>query len=242
MASQIRFQTGAPAGGAFTPAKGGKKAPAVLILPAVAGLNAYTSQVADRLAALGYASLVLDYYTGPGGKPDLSDRPRIMAAAAALSDSRILAEMGAGIDYLRAHPSVDPDRLAVLGFCIGGSLAILAASHFNMLKCAISFYGTLKYAAITENKPVSPIDAAANLKCPLLGHYGESDQLIPLDHVRETRELLHNRPAEIYTYPGAGHAFHEDFRPEVYRPVAANEAWRRSLEYLEWYCQGQNSS
>jgi carboxymethylenebutenolidase len=123
----------------------------------------------------------------------------------------------------------------VLGFCIGGTYAILAASQFEQLRCAVSFYGTIRYAT-SDLKPISPLDVAQSLKCPLLGHYGEDDALIPLPDVEALRKELRSRPAEIYTYPGAGHAFHENFRPEVYRPVAAAEAWRRSTEYLEWYC------
>ena len=93
----------------------------------------------------------------------------------------------------------------------------------------------LKYTETTENKPVSPMDTVDDITCPLLGHFGEADHLVPVDHAAELQERLKGKPAEVYTYPGAGHAFHEDFRPEIYRPVAAQTAWQRTLIYLRWY-------
>ncbi len=237
MNSYIHFQQGSPAGGMLAQTGSKEPSPAVILLPAIAGLNPYISRVADALAQRGYVSLSLDYHARAGKAPDLSDRAKIMAAVASLSDNQILADINAGVDYLKSQDFVDPDRIAVLGFCIGGTYAILSSSRFDMFRCAVSFYGTLKYGETNDNRPLSPLDAVAHSSTPLSGHYGETDPLIPLEHVQELREKLRNRPAEIYTYPGAGHAFHEDFRPEVYRPVAAKEAWQRALDYLDWYCK-----
>jgi carboxymethylenebutenolidase len=209
-------------------------APAVVILPAIAGLNAYIERTSETLVAQGYASVSIDYYAKTGA-PDLSGRSKVMAAVAALSDGEILSDVARNIEFLRSQPGIDAKRISVLGFCVGGSYAILAASQFEGLACSIAFYGTIKYAQTNDRKPQSPIDAAQTLKCPLLGHYGEQDPLIPLRDVDELRINLKQKPAEIYSYPGAGHAFHEDFRPEVYRPIAATEAWQRSIEYLRWY-------
>jgi carboxymethylenebutenolidase len=207
----------------------------VIVLPAIAGLNKYMTNVCDRLNGQGYASLLVDYHARTGA-PDLSDRAKIMAAVASLSDNDVLTDIAANIAFLQARPDIDAKRIAVLGFCIGGSYAILAASQFNQFSCAISFYGTIKYAEANALKPLSPYDAAQKLTCPFLGHYGEEDALIPVHDVEALKKQFMHKPAEIYTYPGAGHAFHEDFRPEVYRPIAAKEAWARSLEYLNWYC------
>ncbi|MES2538679.1 MAG: dienelactone hydrolase family protein [Pseudomonadota bacterium] len=240
MGSYIRFTADSPAGGILTQTGRQEPSPAVVILPAVAGLNPYISQVANQLAAQGYASLALDYYAEAGAAPDLSDRAKITAAVESLSEHKILNDVSAGIDYLKEQSTVNADRIAVLGFCIGGTYAILSASRFDMLTCVISFYGTLKYAAASDDKRHSPIDALAHSSCPILGHYGETDSLIPLEHVQEMRKRLRTRPAEIYTYPGAGHAFHEHVRPEVYRPVAAKESWQRTLDYLDWYCKNKS--
>lgn len=236
--TNISFASGPDlTGGSLSLPESAGPSPAILLLPAIAGLNSYISRTADELAAQGFVCLALDYYAREGGAPDLSDRAKIMAAYSSLSDSRTLGDIRAAVAYLKAQPFVDTDRLAVLGFCIGGTYSILSGVNVSAFKCAISFYGSLKYGEITEAKPVSPLDVVQKLSCPLLGHYGEADPLIPLEHVLELRNKLQNYPAEIYTYPGAGHAFHEDFRKEVYRPAAAQEAWQRTLTYLRWYCR-----
>jgi dienelactone hydrolase len=235
--SHVSSRRDAPAGSVLKRVEGNARSAAVVILPAIAGLNPYVSRCADALKDQGYASLSIDYYARTGGVPDLSGRDKVMAAVASLRDGQVMADVEAGVEYLRSQPDVIPTRIAVLGFCVGGTYAILAASSLNLFTCAISFYGTTKYSEINERKPLSPIDAVKNLTCPLLGHYGEADPMIATQEIEDFRARLRTQPAEIYTYPGAGHAFHEDFRPEVYRPIAATEAWRRSLEYLHWYCK-----
>ncbi|WP_353194807.1 dienelactone hydrolase family protein [Pusillimonas noertemannii] len=229
-----RLQEPLPELGMLTRIRAAGKTPAVLLLPAVAGLNTYCADVANALADQGYASLALDYYTGTGAPP-LNTRAEAIAAVASLSDRAILARVQAGVAHLKSLPEVDPDKLAVLGFCVGGSYSLLAASSMDAFRCAIAFYGPPKYLETNANKPLSPLDAVGDIRCPLLGHYGAADTLIPLEHVQELRDRLKGKPAEIYTYPGAGHAFHEHFRPQVYRPIAAQEAWERSLRYLRWY-------
>lgn len=235
MNSPITFSTDPPASGLLRRPDSDTPAPAVILLPAVAGLNSYCSKIADALAEQGYVSLAIDYYARTGGTPRISTRAEAIATVASLSDNEILADIAAGAHYLKAQPYVAQNKLAVLGFCVGGTYALLAASTIDAFTCAISFYGPPKYTELNNNKPRSPLEAVVDLKCPLLAHYGEADSLIPLQHVQELREQLKAKPAEIYTYPGAGHAFHEDFRPEAYRPIAAQEAWLRSLRYLHWY-------
>jgi len=233
--SLVTFNAEPPASGLLRRPDADAPAPAIILLPAVAGVNAYCAKVADALAEQGYVSLSIDYYARAGGAPHIGNRAEAIAAVASLSDNEILADIAAGVQYLKSQAYVAQDKLAVLGFCVGGTYALLAASTMDAFACAISFYGPPKYLELTANKPLSPLAAAADLKCPLLAHYGEADPLIPLPHVQELREQLKAKPAEIYTYPGAGHAFHEDFRPEAYRPIAAQEAWQRSLKYLHWY-------
>jgi carboxymethylenebutenolidase len=208
--------------------------PAVVVTTAISGVNDYVLRQAERLAEDGYACLVLDYYARQSGQaPDLSSLDRIMSAVAGLSDPQVLGDMEAAVGWFKDQPGIG--RVGALGFCIGGTYALLSASRIQDLDCAVTFYGMLRYQQTSESKPVSPLDAADSIGCPYLAHYGEADHLVPLDDARELAERLRGRPAEVYTYPGAGHAFHEDFRPEVYRPVAATTAWARSREYLSYY-------
>jgi carboxymethylenebutenolidase len=83
-------------------------------------------------------------------------------------------------------------------------------------------------------KPRQPLDAIRDLSCPLLGLYGAEDALIPVADVEELkRRLAQTRHAhEVRLYPGAGHAFLNDTRPDAYRPEAAADAWSRLVPFL----------
>jgi carboxymethylenebutenolidase len=238
MRRTVQFDTQGAGGIAVgVDAAAGERRPAVVLTTAIAGINDYILRQADRLADDGYACVVLDYYARQDGRaPDLSSPDKIMAAVADLSDTQVLQDMEAAVGWLKEQPGIGD--VGTLGFCIGGSYSLLAASRIPELKCAVTFYGTLRYPKFAEKKPVSPLDATEKVDCPYLAHYGDADHLVPMADVQELAERLKGRPAEVYIYPGAGHAFHEDFRPQVYRPVAATTAWARSLEYLSHYLSG----
>ena len=101
------------------------------------------------------------------------------------------------------------------------------------IDAAIVFYGRPINMQNSERTPVSPLDIAKNLPCPLLGMYGEEDQGISLDDVRKLEDELRKTGQDIVikTYAGAGHAFFNDTRPQVYREEAAKDAWVRTLAF-----------
>jgi carboxymethylenebutenolidase len=135
--------------------------------------------------------------------------------------------------------------VGVTGFCMGGQYAILAACCCTGLAACAPFYGMLAYAPglDPERKPRSPLDAARDLSCPLLGFYGAEDALIPVDQVEAFREraAASGRPAELRVYPGAGHAFMNDTQPERHRPEAAADAWPRLVAFLHEQLDAQGA-
>ncbi|MBX5466709.1 MAG: dienelactone hydrolase family protein [Firmicutes bacterium] len=213
--------------------------PGVLVMPAIHGLSPYVEAVADLLSQAGYAALVVDYYDG-GGPPPLGSPEEVNRAVAALSDPLVLAKGRAAAQYLRHHPDVDGTRLGAIGFCIGGMYALQLACEPIDLLAAVDFYGMIRYDGLSAAKPVHPLDRVSDLGAPLLAHFGTEDHLIPLDHVDALHQALAaaRKVFELYRYPGAGHAFHDWTRPG-YRPVAAREAWQRTLAFLDWYLQGR---
>lgn len=242
MRERVQFGSASDApGGVLVRPDSGGRAPVVLITTAIAGVNEYVLRQAEQLATEGYVCLVLDYYARSGGRaPELSSQELIMEAVADLSDPGVIDDMNAAVAWLAHQPFAAPERTGTLGFCVGGTYALLAAAQLSGLSCAVTFYGMLRYPELTSNKPVSPLDVAEKIACPVLGHFGEADHLVPLTDARQLEKRLAGRAAEIYTYPGAGHAFHEDFRAQVYRPVAAVTAWSRTRQYLSWYLQAQS--
>jgi carboxymethylenebutenolidase len=92
----------------------------------------------------------------------------------------------------------------------------------------------VRYAKNNDRKPASPLQLAANLSCPYLGMFGADDMLIPQTDVEELRTTLQgaSKTFEIEVYEGAGHAFFNDTRPEMYRPAVAKQAWPRAVKFL----------
>jgi carboxymethylenebutenolidase len=215
-----------------TPAGGPQ--PGVVIIPDVWGLADHTRDVAQRLAREGFAALAVDVYRKTG-RPDVPDVAAAMAWIRELSDPLVLESVQDGIDALARDASAGR-KLGVIGFCMGGQYAWLAACACRGLSAAAPFYGMLRYEPGLDpaKKPRAPLDAVATLTCPALGLYGREDALIPNADVDELEARLARQPQpfEIVRYAGAGHAFFNDTRPAMYRPDAAADAWRRLLAFL----------
>jgi carboxymethylenebutenolidase len=214
--------------------------PAILLLSAIAGVNDYMTDMGRRIALRGYRVLLLDYFGREGRPPDVSTPEAIGRAVAGLPDARVLADIRRLLEYLRGQPAVDPSRIATLGFCIGGTYSLLAACENPGLAAAVSYYGAVRYTAVTSNKPASPLESITALQAPLLAHFGNCDRLIPSEDVDALEQELrrHTKAYELFVYRGAPHAFDEHFRPAVYRPAASSLAWERSMAFLGWYLRG----
>ena len=206
--------------------------PGVVVIPDVWGLSDLYRGFARRLAADGFAALAMDPYRKTG-KGDFSDPAGAQAWIRTLPDPLVLETTQEAIDALASHPAVAGRKVGITGFCMGGQYAILGACTCRGLSACVAFYGMVRYEPGLDpaRKPRSPLDAVADLRCPLLGLYGEEDTIIPVADVEELRRRLAaaGKTFDIRLYPGAGHAFMNDTRPAAYRPEAAADAWRRML-------------
>jgi carboxymethylenebutenolidase len=218
----------------FLAAPAGGSQPGVVVIPDVWGLADHTRDVAQRLAREGFAALALDIYRKTG-RPELADISAAMAWIRELSDPLVLETVQEGVDALAGDAS-QGRKVGVIGFCMGGQYAWLAACGCRGLSAAAPFYGMLRYEAGLDpkKKPRAPLDAVATLSCPALGLYGCEDAIIPNADVDELEARLarQRQPFEIVRYDGAGHAFFNDTRPAMHRPAAAADAWRRLLAFL----------
>jgi carboxymethylenebutenolidase len=209
--------------------------PGVVVIPDVWGLAEHKRDIAGRLAEAGFAALALVVFRRTG-RPELADPAAAMAWIRELSDPLVLETVQEGVDALAPHPAVAGGKVGLIGFCMGGQYAWLAACHCRGIAAVAPFYGMLRYEAglDPERKPRSPLEAVADLSCPALGFYGLEDAIIPNADVDELESRLARqpRPYEIVRYEGAGHAFLNDTRPAMYRPEAAADAWTRLLPFL----------
>ena len=208
--------------------------PGVVIVHDVWGLSDVYRRVAKRLASAGFAALAVDLYARGEQPGSPADMPAVMRFMHALPDRRVLADLQAAVDWLRARPEVRGRAVGLTGFCMGGKYAFLAASHCRDLAAVVPWYGMLRAPSLDAENPEHALDALERARCPVLALFGAEDALIPQSDVDELRRraLARGLPIEIVVYPGAGHAFANESRPDVYREAAANDGWRRALEFL----------
>ncbi len=223
----------APAGRSIEYDVAGERVPAYLALPASGsarggvvvvhewwGLNDQIRAIADRLAARGYAAIAPDLYRG-----ELAAEPeRAHELMRGLQDGRAIAILRYGASYLRATEEAAGRKVAVIGFCMGGHLALLTALGNSEVGGAVMFYG----------RPVIEKDKLESLSVPVLGLFGADDHGIPVADVkafeRTAKEL--GKKIEVKIYPGAGHAFFNETRPS-HNAEAAADAWKLTLAFLE---------
>jgi carboxymethylenebutenolidase len=210
--------------------------PGLVLIPDVRGLGEHYRDVARRFAAEGFFTLAVDLYSREGA-PDLPDMATVFRWMRALPDRRVLSDLGAAVEYLAGRPELRAEAIGITGFCMGGQYALMAACTVSRLAACVSWYGMLRYAETDDVKPASPLDLAPGLVCPYLGLFGADDAIIPVADVETLRSMLTRagKTFELHVYPGAGHAFFNDTRPDAYRPETAAEAWRRALGFLRRY-------
>lgn len=216
----------------------GAPVPGVVMVHDVWGLSDHTRDLARRLAAEGFALLAIDLYRREA-ELAIGDPGAWMRG---LSDPAVLDDLGAGAAFLAARPECS-GRVGVVGFCMGGSYALMAACQERGFAASVAFYGLLSHAhgllhdpagLDPARKPSEPLAMAPDLRCPLLAFFGAEDEYVPLEDVRALERALApaGAGAEVVIVPGAGHAFMNDTRPDAHRPEAAAAAWARSVDFL----------
>jgi carboxymethylenebutenolidase len=138
----------------------------------------------------------------------------------------VARDMGGAAEYLAGHDAVRGNGLGVIGFCVGGGLALfLATVRPDLVKAAVPFYGIVP----RDREPDwSQLEAAVE------GHYAEDDDMAGPEVASDLEQRLDalGKEVRMFVYPGTHHAFFNDTRPEVYDADAARQAWIRTLEFL----------
>ena len=194
--------------------------PGVIVIQEWWGLVPHVKNVADRFASAGFSAIAPDLYHGKSTRsPD--EAGKLMMA---LDINRAEQELAAAVSYLRSHPSNLKQKVGCVGFCMGGALSLFEASRNPDIDACVVFYG--------GHPNVKP--DLQNLKAPVLGLYAGKDGFVTPDSVHELDRMLTElgRAHQFHTYVEADHAFFNDERPEVYNRAAAEDAWRRTVRFL----------
>ncbi|MES2355960.1 MAG: dienelactone hydrolase family protein [Pseudomonadota bacterium] len=215
------------------PATGGPF-PVVLVVQEIFGVHEHIKDICRRLAKLGYMAVSPELYARQGDVRKLSDTAEIFKQVVSkVPDEQVMSDLDSAVAWAKASEKGDINRLAITGFCWGGRITWLYATHNPNLKAAVAWYGRL-IGDPSPMTPKHPIDVVSALKAPVLGLYGGADTGIPVETVEKMREALKKtgKKNEIIIYPDTPHAFNADYRPS-YRKDAATDGWKRMLAWFK---------
>jgi carboxymethylenebutenolidase len=199
-----------------TPAAG--KGPGVLVIQEWWGLVGHIKKVADRFAAEGFTALAPDLYHGKtASEPDGAGKLFM-----ALNIAQAEKDLRGAASYLAQHSSTA--KLGAVGFCMGGQLALFAATLNRSIGACVNFYGV--------HPNVKP--DYAKLAGPVLGLFAERDAFVTPQVAREVHAAIQKagQHSEIHIYPDVDHAFFNDDRPDVHHQATADDAWRRTVTFF----------
>jgi carboxymethylenebutenolidase len=188
----------------------------IVVIQEIFGINSHIRAVTDRLAVDGYLAVApaVFEHVEPGFDVgyDPESRTRGMAIAGKMDREQAQRDVAAAIEVAKQG-----GKVGIVGFCMGGTVAWVAASRLPGLSAAVCYYGG-GILALKDAKP----------SIPVMLHFGEKDDHIPVAGVRELAALYRDIPVHIYP---AGHGFNCDQR-ESYDAPSAALAWTRTLEFF----------
>jgi carboxymethylenebutenolidase len=199
-----------------TPAAG--KGPGVIVLQEWWGLVDHIKSVCDRFAGEGFSALAPDLYHGKtASEPDEAGKLFM-----ALNIAQAEKDLRGAAKILAGHSSTA--KIGAVGFCMGGQLALFAATLNPSVGATVNFYGV--------HPNVKP--DYSKLAGPVLGLFAEKDAFVTPKVANETDAAIKKagKQSEIHIYPNTDHAFFNDERADVYNQPAATDAWRRTLTFF----------
>ena len=212
----------------------------IVLIHEVWALEDHIKAVADRYAAEGYdviapnllAETEIEHYAQQL-KLDLFNpltrneaQPKLRKLMAPMQSEsfteKTIGRLAVCYNWLFQQPAIEK-RVAVTGFCFGGSYSYLLATKEPRLKAAVPYYG----------HPPLDVTVLENITCPILAFYGENDENLMSD-LPEVKQRMHEAGVsyEAVVYPDSGHAFFNDTNPFSYNKAAASDAWKRTLAFL----------
>jgi carboxymethylenebutenolidase len=200
-------------------------APGIIVCMHGPGIDEFIQEICERLAVAGFSALAPDLY-------HRQSQP-LVEAWTKVRDTEALADLDAARNAMQALPGIDPQRLGVVGFCMGGRLAFLYAAHVTALRAAVVFHGG--NIMVARDGMPSPLAQAGSIGAPLLGLFGADDTNPSSNdvHAIDAELTRLGKEHEFHIYAGAGHAFLNFTRPAVFRETQAQDAWARCVAWLQ---------
>ena len=197
--------------------------PGLVVIQEWWGLVPHIRDVADRFAAQGFVAVAPDLYRGKEAGLNEPDEAGKLVMEMQLEQAA--KDMAAAVDALLAMPETTGAGVGVVGFCVGGGLALFLASRKPEVQAVVCYYGFPRQGMSWDLSAV---------KGAVLGHFAEDDDFAPPELVEQMERQLRDAGVDVtfHRYPGTTHAFFNDHRSEVHDAEAAELSWRRTLEFL----------
>ncbi len=222
MGSMIEFPSNGSAAQGYIASTESSSGPGVVVIQEYWGLVDHIKDVCDRFAAEGFVALSPDLYHGEKvAEPD--EAGKLMMA---MSLDQAGKDLSGAVDEVDSRSN--GHGVGVIGFCMGGGLALMLASQRpDKVRAVVPFYGAAPWEGAQPD--YSALTGA------VLGHYAGHDEWASPEVARALVRTLReagNSDVDIHIYPDTEHAFFNDTRPEVYDAEASALAWQRTIEFL----------
>jgi carboxymethylenebutenolidase len=201
----------------------------LVIVQEAFGVTPHIKNVARRFAEAGWLAVAPSFYHRQGS-PAFAYNESVADVFQTLSGDTVIADLATSYAYLRSR-GFAPGRTGIVGYCLGGTLALYAAAHGTFAAC-VSYYGS----GLADGRYglAKLVNVMPTIIAPWLGFFGDLDPVIPTDEVEKLRAAASSTevPTAIVRYAGAGHAFNNDDRPEAFNAEASADAWARTNYWL----------
>ncbi|MEE2997194.1 MAG: dienelactone hydrolase family protein [Pseudomonadota bacterium] len=224
---KIAATDGSGAFGAYVSPLPALQGPGIVMLHEILGITPWIEEVADQFAARGYCVIAPDMFWRL--EPDFvadyripKQREKGLRFRGKIDHDKAVDDIAAVIDNLKSLPECN-GKIAVVGYCMGGTLTYLASARLNP-DAAIVYYGT---------EVQKFLDEGPNIFCPTIFHAGDRDHHVPLELLNEIRDTLEDLPDVTFHVYDADHAFANTHRPELFSAGPTEQAHARSFELLD---------
>lgn len=202
--------------------------PAIIVVQNQDGVAEFTQEMTRRVATAGNVGIAPQFYHREG-EPKTPERTASIKDCR--NDTNVMNDINATIGLLRGCAGADTSRLGIVGFCMGGRIAFLGAATTTLFKAAVDFYGGGCYSQWGDRP--APATFAANVSCPIQGHFGELDKNPPPDEMRRLDAELTRlgKPHEFFFYPDTYHGFNRA-GGKTYKPEHDASSWAKSVDFF----------
>ncbi len=218
----VRFPSNGTPGQGYLAIPESGSGPGVVVLQEWWGLNDQITETCDELAAEGFVALAPDLFRGRTTRePDEAGKMMM-----SLNIEQAAKDMVGAVRFLATHDAVSTTQVGVVGFCMGGGLALWLGTLAPEVGAVVAFYGAIPWPAAQPD--------FTKLSGPVQGHYAGDDDWADAAMAESLRTQIETagKSVELFFYDGAQHAFTNHHRPEVFHPEHSRTAWERTRAFF----------